>query len=122
MQLQYLITYDNNKAKAYLTYIPAIPVLINAKTMDTVSDTIYNTGNALSQSIKYNPINPSAKVTNKEITEEQALKIIKKQKNFIEKAVGIKFEHTQNTSIRIGSTEQGISRDYNFRTIWAGMI
>lgn len=116
MRLQYLIAYDNNEPKAYLAYIPTVSGMLNAKTMDTVNDYLYNYGTGLSQSIKYNPINPAEKVTNKEITEEQALEIIKNQKNYIEKTVGIKFEDTQNTSIRIGSTEKGISRDYNFRT------
>jgi len=117
MQLQYMIAYTNdNKPKVNLAYIPTISGLLNAKTMVTVDDYLDSYyGNVFSQSIKYTPINPDAKVEKKEITEESALEIIKNAKVYIENLVEFKFEDNQNMSVRMNTTDKETSRNYNFR-------
>ncbi len=111
MQLQYVTTYDNNKEKIILVYVPTTAGMLNAKTMETEDSNDYY-GYGLSQTAKYAPIIPGAKVENKAITEENALEIIKNAKAYIENLVGLKFGDSQNTSVRMDTTNNEISRFY----------
>ncbi len=112
MQLQYLINYGNdNKPKVSIAYIPQYSGLMNAKTMDIVDD-YYNYYSNSQQSINYSPIDPTAKVEKKEITEEQALEIIKNAKEYIEKLVGVKFNANENISVRLNTTDKEVNRSY----------
>lgn len=111
MQLQYITTYDNNKEKVILVYVPTTPGMLNAKTMATEDSNDYY-GYGLSKTAKYAPIIPDAKVENKAITEENALVIINNAKAYIENLVGLKFGDNQNISVRMDTTNKEISRYY----------
>jgi|GEM_PF-1010315 len=120
MKLEYMMNYDiNNKPKVNLAYIPTISGLLNAKTMVAVED--YNSyyGSQFPQSIIYTPINPDAKVEKREITEDDALEIIKNAKAYIEKLVGFKFDDNQNAysqtvPTRMNPTVKEFNKNYNF--------
>lgn len=111
MQLQYSITYDADKPKVYLSYIPTAG-LLNAKTMEPISD---YTGNGISQTIKYSPIDPNMKVKNEEITEAKAEEMMQEAKLYIENLIGIKFEDKQSM-VRMSNKENTVSREFDLRT------
>lgn len=98
MQLQYRITYnDNYKPTVRLNYIPTSTGWLDAKTRTAV-DTDYITyyGNASLLANKYAPINPEVQVENKKITKEDASKILKKAKAYVESLCGFKFNDVPN--------------------------
>lgn len=109
MQLQYQISYENNRQTAMLIYYPATPGQLDAKTMKPVKDElpmIYN----LSEP-KYVPMVSGAKVENKTISEDEGKKLIEKAKLTLEKELNVKFENSQG-SFSIGGVQDQISGDY----------
>ena len=111
MQLQYLSTYDGNTPKQYLAYIPVMPGMLNAKTLETSSDLVY--GSYL-QPLKNKPLAADFKVVNKKISDEEAQKTAENIKLYIEKLVGIKFNSDSNRFIQLASSGKDTTRSYYY--------
>ncbi len=111
MQLQYMGTYDGNTPKQYLVYIPVIPGMLNAKTLETSSDLAYS---SYMQLLKNNPLAVDFKVVNKKISDEEAQKAAENIKLYIEKLVGIKFNNDSTRFIQLASSGKDTTRSYYY--------
>ncbi len=111
MQLQYVSSYDGNTQKQYLAYIPVMPGILDAKTLEISSELNYG---GYTQKLKNNPLVADFKVIDQKISDDEAQKTAENIRSYIEKLVGIKFNDNSNRIVQLSSSSKETIRSYYY--------